>query len=172
MNTLFRFMEANGMENKRIESLPASEVDHLLSKFFMNIRRKNGGEYEPATISSFQRSIQRYLTEKKYPFNILKDTWVWKLQKSTSCEAQVTSSRARQRKQAASRSGDWRKRRRCPFLNGRIRRLQSSCSSKNLMVVFILTLRFPTESGMKAVSYAGKTFSFKSKMTPKKFWFG
>ena len=40
--------------------------------FFMNVRRKNG-EYEPATFSSFQRNIQRYLSEKKYPFNILKD---------------------------------------------------------------------------------------------------
>ena len=40
--------------------------------FVMNVRRKNG-EYEPATFSSFQRNIQRYLSEKKYPFNILKD---------------------------------------------------------------------------------------------------
>ena len=38
----------------------------------MNVRRKNG-EYEPATFSSFQRNIQRHLSEKKYPFNILKD---------------------------------------------------------------------------------------------------
>jgi len=75
MNTLLRNMEADDMTNDRIESLhvPASELDHLLSKFFMNTRRKNGGEYEPATIVSFQCSIQRYLTEKKYPFNILKD---------------------------------------------------------------------------------------------------
>ena len=40
--------------------------------FFTNVRRKNG-EYELATFSSFQRNIQRYLSEKKYPFNRLKD---------------------------------------------------------------------------------------------------
>jgi len=34
MNTLLRYMEANGITNERIESLPASELDHLLSKFF------------------------------------------------------------------------------------------------------------------------------------------
>ena len=73
MNTLLRYIEANGMKNEKIESLPASELDHLLSKFFLNARKKNGEEYEPATVSSFQRSIQRYLSEKKYPFNILKD---------------------------------------------------------------------------------------------------
>ena len=38
----------------------------------MNVRRKNG-EYEPATFSSFQRNIQRYLSEIKNTFNILKD---------------------------------------------------------------------------------------------------
>ena len=58
-------MEANGLKNEKIESLPASKLDHLLSK--------NGEEYEVATVSSFQRSIQRYLSEKKYPLNILKD---------------------------------------------------------------------------------------------------
>ena len=76
MNALLRFIEATGLNSQTIESLSASELDHLLSMFFffffMNVRRKNG-EYEPATFSSFQRNIQRYLSEKKYPFNILKD---------------------------------------------------------------------------------------------------
>ena len=74
MNTLLHFIEANGLNSQTIESLPSSELDHLLSIsfFFMNVRRKNG-EYEPETFSSFQRNIQRYFSEKKYPFNILKD---------------------------------------------------------------------------------------------------
>ena len=64
MNTLLRYMEANGMKNEKIESLPTSELDHLLWKFFLNARKKNGEEHEPATVSSFQHSIQRYLREK------------------------------------------------------------------------------------------------------------
>ena len=57
-------MEANSMKNEKIESLPASELDFLLSNFFMKARRKIGEEYkyEPAKVSSFQRSIQRYLS--------------------------------------------------------------------------------------------------------------
>ena len=70
MNTFLRYMEANSMKNGKIESLPAPELDHLLSKFCLNARKKNGEEYEPAKVSSFQRSIQRYLSEKKYPFNL------------------------------------------------------------------------------------------------------
>ena len=33
MKTLLRYIEANGRKNEKIESLPASELDHLLSKF-------------------------------------------------------------------------------------------------------------------------------------------
>ena len=33
MNTLLRYIEAHGMKNEKIESLPASELDLLLSKF-------------------------------------------------------------------------------------------------------------------------------------------
>ena len=61
------------MKIEKIESLPSSELDHFLSKMFLNARKKNGEEYEPATVSIFQRSIQRFFSEKKYPFNILKD---------------------------------------------------------------------------------------------------
>ena len=42
MNTFLRYMEANGMKNEKIESLPASELDHLLSKFFWNARKETG----------------------------------------------------------------------------------------------------------------------------------
>ena len=44
MNTLIRYLEANGMKNEKIESLPAFERDHLLLKFFWNAHKKNGEE--------------------------------------------------------------------------------------------------------------------------------
>ena len=65
-------MKTIGM-SENVESLPASELDHLLCKFFTNTRKKNGEEYEPDTISCFQRSIQRYLGERGSSVNILKD---------------------------------------------------------------------------------------------------
>jgi len=40
MNSPLRYMEANGVTKERIESLPASELDQLLSRFFPNTRRK------------------------------------------------------------------------------------------------------------------------------------
>ena len=47
-------MKTIGM-SENAESLPASEFDHLLGMFFMNIRKKNGEEYEPDTMYGFQR---------------------------------------------------------------------------------------------------------------------
>ena len=41
MNTLLRYIEANGMQNEKIESLPASELDHFV-KICFKARRKNG----------------------------------------------------------------------------------------------------------------------------------
>ena len=42
-------------------SIPA--LDKLLGKFFKDVRKQNGSEYEPDSISSFQKSIQRHLKE-------------------------------------------------------------------------------------------------------------
>ena len=72
MNTVARYMKEID-KNVKVENLPAADLDHPLCKIFMNIREKNGQEYEPDSISGIQWSIQRYLSEKGSPVNILKD---------------------------------------------------------------------------------------------------
>jgi len=59
MNTLLRYIEANGMKNEKIESLPASELDRFVEICF-NARRENGEGWEPAT--GLQFSAQYKLT--------------------------------------------------------------------------------------------------------------
>ena len=70
----------------------------------MNLRRKNG-ECEPATFSSFQRNIQQYLSEKKYPFNILKDN-EFEISRRVLAAKHKSLVHEHDKKQAASRSGD------------------------------------------------------------------
>ena len=60
-------------EARQIENIPASELDLLLSKFFISVRKQDSSEYEPATLSCFQRSFQRHLHGKGSMLNILKD---------------------------------------------------------------------------------------------------
>jgi hypothetical protein len=52
-----RYLETVNKGEKQIEYLPKAELDHLLCKFFINVRKANGDEYEPSSLSSFQRSL-------------------------------------------------------------------------------------------------------------------
>ncbi|XP_068712854.1 uncharacterized protein KIAA1958-like [Montipora foliosa] len=63
--------QTNGSFNAK--KVPADALDKLLGKFFKDVRKQNGSEYEPDSLSSFQRSIQRRLKELKVSFKILKD---------------------------------------------------------------------------------------------------
>ena len=56
-----------------MKNVRADALDKLLGEFFKDVRKQNGGEYKPDSLSSFQRSIQRRLKELKLSFNILKD---------------------------------------------------------------------------------------------------
>ncbi|CAL9683294.1 unnamed protein product [Knipowitschia caucasica] len=73
MNILRKYLKSIGKGTEEIENLPAGDLNHLISKFFMQVKKADWSDYEPNTISSFQRSIQRYLEGKKSNLNILKD---------------------------------------------------------------------------------------------------
>ena len=44
-------------EARKIEEIPADELNILICQFLMEIKKKDGGSYEPATLQSFQRSL-------------------------------------------------------------------------------------------------------------------
>jgi len=67
------FCEQHVNGDFNVMNVPASTLDKLLGKFFKDVRKQNGGKYEPDSISSFQKSIQCHLKELKLPFNILQD---------------------------------------------------------------------------------------------------
>ena len=56
-----------------LTDIPAPDLDKLLCSFFKDLRKKDGSDYEPDRVSSFQKSIQLQITEQKLPFKILKD---------------------------------------------------------------------------------------------------
>lgn len=55
------------------EDIPAEELNILICRYMMEIKKKDGSAYEPATVSCFQRSLQRCLNDKNSNINILKD---------------------------------------------------------------------------------------------------
>lgn len=72
INVWKRFCSSIG-EAREIETIPAANFDVLLCKFFMDTKKENGGVYEPTSLTSFQRRIQRYLEEKNSTFNLFQD---------------------------------------------------------------------------------------------------
>ena len=69
MNTFQRYLQSIVKAESALESLPASK----LNKFFIQVHKINGEEYEPDSLTGMQRSIQRYLVDTKSTVNILKD---------------------------------------------------------------------------------------------------
>ncbi|XP_078606551.1 uncharacterized protein LOC144879184 [Branchiostoma floridae x Branchiostoma japonicum] len=66
------FLEANG-EERRPENMSVEDLDELLGRFFLGIRKDSGEEYESDSLPSKHRSIARYLKEKAYPAEIMTD---------------------------------------------------------------------------------------------------
>ena len=61
-------------ELRHMEDIPPLELNRLLGHFFISIKRQNGMVYEPGTLTSFQKSFDRYLKEKGRTYSIVKDS--------------------------------------------------------------------------------------------------
>ena len=57
-------------ENRLPEEIPAMELNNYLGKFYLSVRKTDGKEYEPDSLSGIQNSIDRYLSEKQYGLRI------------------------------------------------------------------------------------------------------
>ena len=72
INVFQKFLDECG-EKRRINKIAPSELDSLLCYFYITAKKKDNTADEPDTMSSFSRSIQRYLEDSKARLNILKD---------------------------------------------------------------------------------------------------
>ena len=69
----YHWCEEHG-ENRQLADIPPPELDRLLGHFFITVRKKDGTLYEPDTLTSFQRSIDRHIAHDiRKPFSILRD---------------------------------------------------------------------------------------------------
>ena len=73
LRTYERWAKANN-ETVEIHKLTSAiELNTLLDRFFANIKKLNGGEYEPVSLSALQAAIGRHLKEMGSPHDIFKD---------------------------------------------------------------------------------------------------
>ena len=56
-----------------LEDIPESELDGILQRFFAELRKQDGGEYEPDSLRTMLASLDRFLRDKGRLYSILKD---------------------------------------------------------------------------------------------------
>lgn len=72
-NRLREFAASIG-EQRDLKCISANELDGLLGRFFIEVRKKkDNSEYEPDVLSTMHRAIKRHLDDVHYPYDILKD---------------------------------------------------------------------------------------------------
>ena len=60
-------------ETRTIDKIPPTELNNLLTHFVVKIRKQNGEEFEPDTLTSFFRSFDRFLRQQGKQYSILND---------------------------------------------------------------------------------------------------
>ena len=57
--------------NQEFSSYVPQDLNDVLMKFYAELRKADGSEYEPACLRVMTASLYRYLKEKKYPVQLL-----------------------------------------------------------------------------------------------------
>jgi len=70
---IFREYLAAINEQRDIETLPFSELQNILMKFILAVKKNNGEDYEPSSIRASVQSIDRYLKRNNHGSSILHD---------------------------------------------------------------------------------------------------
>ena len=57
---VFQSWAGNRRQEKNIETMEPTKLDEILSLFYAEVRKVNGKEYEPQSLSVMQAAIDRY----------------------------------------------------------------------------------------------------------------
>lgn len=60
-------------EERRLEDIPVDELDGILHKFYVELRKKDGEEYEPDSLAVMQAALDRHLKSCGRTYSILRD---------------------------------------------------------------------------------------------------
>ena len=72
MKVLKEFLDACNVK-REIEDIAPVELQEIIKKFVLAVRKKNGEEYETSSIRAFIQSIDRHLRKNNYGLSVLND---------------------------------------------------------------------------------------------------
>ena len=83
-----KWCAARNIDDK-IECFSPQALDEILTKFYAEVRKKDGSEYEPDSLRVMQASLDRYLRQKNYPDSIISGREFRKSQETLNSKAKV-----------------------------------------------------------------------------------
>ena len=66
MNVFRSPCQSHHLENVTIKPMAPEELHKVLSKFYAQLKKNNGDDYEPESLKIMRSAIERYLKEKNY----------------------------------------------------------------------------------------------------------
>ena len=60
-------------EERELSAITPEDLDRYLAEFIRSVRRKDGGEYEPSSLTSLLANVERHLKKNCYPASIFSD---------------------------------------------------------------------------------------------------
>ena len=68
-------------EDRKMEDIPAVELNEYISQFIISVRTKDGNEYEPTLLRNAVASFERHLKKRSYSASIMNDWFLKKTRK-------------------------------------------------------------------------------------------
>ena len=100
------------MQREILTSFSRQALGEILTKFFVEVRKKDGSKYELKSLRVMQASLDRHLRQKNYPVSIISGREFKKSQETLNSEAKVLQFIPRQRKNDPTELGltvEWTK---------------------------------------------------------------
>ena len=69
--SLFKTFLVSRNEHREIENIDAKSLDVFIANFLLQVRKKDGEQYEPTSLRSFVSSFDRYFRKKDYSSTIM-----------------------------------------------------------------------------------------------------
>lgn len=57
--------------NVNIETMAPATLNEVLQKFYLEVRKQDGSEYEPDSLKVMQAALERHLSAHKYPYSLI-----------------------------------------------------------------------------------------------------
>ena len=57
--------------NVNMETISPAALDEILQKYYLEVRKQDGTDYEPDSLKVMQAALERYLSDKRYPYSLI-----------------------------------------------------------------------------------------------------